>query len=178
MSWPTFLIGALISMVASGVVLALSAPRYPAVRRWAIVVAASVAAMPLAIVVHNVASALIGGEEAVSFIVALVIAPGAFTIALVGAGLTLARSPGAWTIGVSLLVAGTGMTAFGLYTLGALVVTSLLGGDPPWQGPIEMVVLPISLLALVGGSLSALVHALIPRSVGAGLTHGTDPRGA
>lgn len=99
-----------------------------------------------------------------SFIIALVVAPGAFAVAVVGAGVTLARSPGAWSVGVSLLVAGAGMAVFGLYTIGALVVTTLLGGNAPWQGSVEMVLLPLSLLALVGGSLSALFYVLMPRS--------------
>jgi hypothetical protein len=67
-------------------------------------------------------------------------------------------------VGVSLLVAGGGMALFGLYMIGALLVTTVLGGNPPWQGPIEAVVLPVSLLALTGGSLLGLYYVFIPPS--------------
>lgn len=164
MSWSLFIPGALISMLAGGAVVALAARQHPSLRPWAIVVGASAAAMPLAIVLHNLVSVLIGGEEAVFFVVALVVAPIAFAVGILGAGLELARIAGRFGTGMSLLVAAAGMALFGLYVTGALVVTTVLDGNPPWQGPIEAVVLSVSLLALVGGSLSALLSVLIRRS--------------
>lgn len=162
MPWPVFIVALLISMVAAGTVVALASRTHPAARPWATVVGSSVVVMPLAIVLHNVGSALIGGEEVVSFVVALVLAPGAFAVGLLGAGFALARSRDAWRVGVSLLVAGGGMTVFGFYMIGALVVTTVLNGDAPWQGPIELVILSTALLALVGGSLSAVVSSSSP----------------
>ena len=163
-SWSLFILAALVSMLVAGAVLLISARRHSALRPWATVVGASVAAMPLAIVLHNLVSALIGGEEAVFFVVALVVAPAAFAVGVVGAGLALTRNASDRSVGVSLLVAGGGMALFELYMIGALLVTTVLGGNPPWQGPIEAVVLPVSLLALTGGSLLGLYYVFIPPS--------------
>jgi hypothetical protein len=56
-----------------------------------IVAVIATAAFPLAIVLHNVLSAFIGGEEAVSFVIALLVAPGFIAAGTLGVALTLSR---------------------------------------------------------------------------------------
>lgn len=162
MEYEVFFLGALGATVLVGVVLALAARRYPSTRRWVVVSAIGIVALPAGIVLHNVLSALIAGEEAVSFIAALVVAPAFFVVGTLGAGLAAARTGRGWETGTSLVIAGAGMGIFVAYEIFALVVTTIEGENPPYQATIEAFVLPISLLALVGGAVSGLFCALVP----------------
>lgn len=160
MDFRLFAAGAIVAAVIVGLVLALASRRYPDARPWARLAAISIAALPVGVLVHNVVGALTGGEEATSFVVALVIAPAGFAIGTVGAGLAVARRRS--EVGASLLVAGAGMALLGLYAVFALVVTAIERGNPPYQASIEAVVLPVSLLALTGGALSAMFWTVGP----------------
>ena len=162
MEMQRFIPAAFLGALLVALVLAIVYRRYPGARSWIHVAAASIAAMPLAVILHNVLSALIRGEEAVSFILALVVAPAAFAVGTLGAGLAIARSGRGWEVGASLLIAGAGMALFGLYGIFALVVTTVEGGNPPYQAAIESLLLPISLLTLLGGAVSALFCAIVP----------------
>lgn len=157
-----FLLGAMAGMVAAGLALLLASRRYPRARPWAVLAGISLAAMPLAVILHNVLSALIRGEEAISFVVAVILAPAGFAVGTLGAGVALARDGRAWEVGASLTIAGAGMALFGLYGVFALIVTSVGGANPPYQAGVEAIVLPVSLLAIVGGALSALFCSLVP----------------
>ncbi|MBI2323769.1 MAG: hypothetical protein HYU87_02235 [Chloroflexi bacterium] len=155
-------IGILLAPVLLGIVLVMVARRYPETRGWAAVAGISVALIPVAIVLHNVLSAIVGGEEGVSFVVALVVAPAGFAVGALGVGLRLARSGRAWEIGVSIAIAGAGMALFVAYMVVALVVTTIERGNPPYQATVQAIVLPVALIALVGGSLSALFCTVVP----------------
>ncbi len=155
-------VGILLAPVLLGIVLIVIARRYPETRRWALITGVSVAAIPVAIVLHNVLSAIVGGEEGVSFVVALVVAPAGFAVGALGVGLRLARSGRAWEVGVSIAIAGAGMALFVAYMVFAFVVTTIERGNPPYQASIESIVLPVVLIAVVGGSLSALFCTLAP----------------
>jgi hypothetical protein len=71
MSWEFFIPTALPAMLVVGFVLIASATRSSAARPWMLLAALSIAVMPVAIVLHNVVSALIGAEETVFFVAAL-----------------------------------------------------------------------------------------------------------
>jgi hypothetical protein len=149
--WGVFIIVAIVSMLAVAVELYPVARRDRAARPWAILAAASALAVPAAIVVHNVASALIGGEEAVSFILALLVAPAGFAIGTLGAGVVSLRSDR--TLGGRILLAGLGLAIFAGYMLFALVVTTIEGGNPPYQAVLEPFALLAAALAMAAGAI-------------------------
>jgi hypothetical protein len=76
----------------------------------AAVVLAALAIAPFAvsIVLHNVLSAVFGGEEPVSFIIALLVAPGLIAAGTLGVAVTLSRDARFARVGTSLIVAGVG----------------------------------------------------------------------
>lgn len=51
---------------------------------------------------------------------------------------------------------------FVLYMVFTFVVATIAGGSPPYQAAFEALLLPIALIAVVGGSLSALFCVIIP----------------
>lgn len=156
MGWGLFIGTALVAMVAVAAVLIGLARQFRSTRPWVVLAAISVAAMPVGIVLHNLVSALAGGEEAMFFVIALVGAPVGFAVGTLGSGVTLLRKEGSRRLGASLLVAGAGMASFALYGLVAAVATTLAGGNLAWQPAVEAVVLPVSSLGLVGGALAGL----------------------
>lgn len=163
MEWE-FVIGAsLASMVIIGGVLAITGPSEDRAHIWLKVVVGSVAAMPVAIVLHSVTSAVLGGEESVFFLIALIGAPAGFAIGTLGAGLALARAGRRWT-GTSLVVASMGMVLFALYGIFALIITSIEGRNPPYQATVQDIVLPVSVALLAGGALSALGSLVVRRA--------------
>jgi hypothetical protein len=156
--WGVFIIVAVVSMLAVAVELYPVARRDRAARPWAILAAASAIAVPAAIVVHNVASALIGGEEAVAFILALLVAPAGFAIGTLGAGIATLRSDS--TLGARIMLAGVGLATFAGYSLFALVVTTIEGGNPPYQAVVEPFALLAAALAMAGGAIGTAVSLI------------------
>jgi hypothetical protein len=146
--WPVFFVVAIVSGLAMATLLWLLARSEPGVRRWAIVVTASAAAIPVAIVVHNVLSAFIGGEEAISFVLALLVAPAFLMVGAIGGGLAMMRQP---ALGAPILLYAAGMALFALYSLFALIITTVAGGNPSYQGAVEAVVVPSAALAMLAG---------------------------
>jgi hypothetical protein len=149
--WGVFIIVAVISMLGVAVELYPVARRDRAAGPWAILAAASAVAVPAAIVVHNVASALIGGEEAVSFTLALLVAPAGFAIGTLGAGVVTLRSDR--TLGARIMLAGLGLAIFAGYMLFALVVTTIEGRNPPYQAIVEPFALLAAALAMAAGAI-------------------------
>lgn len=164
MDWELFVPAMLAAILAIGAVAALAARDVPALRPWAVCAALAIAAMPVAIVLHNVLSALTGGEEAVTFIVALVVAPVGITVGTLGAAFTLRSDPRFATVGSWLALAGAGLLLFAAYSVFALFITTLEGGSPPYQASIEAVILSLTLAATLGGAiLAAITFAIRPR---------------
>lgn len=164
MDWELVIPMLLVGILAIGAVVALAAREVPAVRPWAVGAALAVVAMPVAIVLHSVLSALVGGEEAITFIIALVVAPAGITIGTLGAAFALRSDARFATVGASLALAGAGLLLFSAYTIFALVVTTLEGGNPPYQAPVESIMVPLAIAATVGGAILAVVTlAIRPR---------------
>lgn len=139
-----------LSMLVVAAVVAIAARTTPHLRPWTIVAVLGVVAMPAAIVLHNILSAFINGEEAVSFIVALTVAPLCIAVGIIGSARVLLRER--HDLGIAVSVAAAGIGVFAAYMLFALVVTTIEGGNPAYQGPIELVALPIGTLASVLGA--------------------------
>lgn len=144
-----------LSALVIGAVLAFAARSSRRVRRWLALSALGIAAMPLAIVLHNVLSAFIEGDEAISFIVALAVAPLLIAIGLVGVARVLLRERRDLGIAVALGAAGIG--TFALYMLFLLIVTTAAGGNPTWQGVSDAIVMTAATLAAAGGALSSVL---------------------
>ena len=157
MPWPVFIPVVLLAIVVVGIVIATAVKQVPASRPWATVAALAIAAFPVSIVLHNVLSAVFGGEEAVSFIVALLVAPGLIAVGTLGVAVTLRRDARFARVGTSLLVAGAGFALFAVYTVLALGVTALMRGNPPYQAFVEAIALAVSAAAIVIGSLLAVM---------------------
>lgn len=160
MSWQLFIPIVLFAIVVVGIVALTAVREVPATRPWATVAVLAIASFPLAIVLHNVLSAFIGGEEAVSFVVALLVAPGFIAAGTVGVAITLRRDARFAQVGLSMLLAGVGFALFALYAIFALVVTSVAGGNPPLQAVIEQVALGVSAAAMALGAILAAVTRL------------------
>ena len=154
--WGVFIIVAIVSMLAVAIELYPVARRDRAARPWAILAAASAVAVPTAILLHNVASALIGGEEAVSFILALLVAPAGFATGTLGAGVATLRSDR--TLGLRILLAGAGLAIFAGYMLFALVVTTIEGRNPPYQAIVEPLALVTAALAMGAGAIGTALR--------------------
>lgn len=168
MSWELFIPVVLFAIVVVGIVIATTVREVPATRPWSMVAVLAIAVFPLAIVLHNVFSAFIGGEEAVSFVIALLVAPGFIAAGTLGVTLTLSRDARFARVGRSMLLAGGGFVLFAVYALFALVVTAIAGGNPPLQAVIEPVVLGVSAAAMTLGAVLAAVtrYQLLGRDAG------------
>lgn len=156
--WAVFTIVAVISMLAVAIELYPVARREPKARPWAILAAASAFAVPAAIVLHNVVSALIGGEEAISFMLAILVGPIGFAIGTLGAGLVTLRSNR--TLGARIMLAGAGLGILAAYSLFALVITTIERGNPPYQAIIEPIALLAAAVAMAAGAIGAALSLL------------------
>ena len=157
MFWPLFIAVVLIAIVVVGIVIATTVNEVPATRRWATMAALAIAALPVSIVLHNVLSAVFGGEEAVSFIIALLVTPGLIAVGTLGVAVMLSRDARFARVGRSLAVSGAGLVVFAVYAVFALVVTTVTGGNPPYQAFIEAIALALSAATIAIGTVLALV---------------------
>jgi cytochrome b subunit of formate dehydrogenase len=155
--WPLFIAVVLIAIVVVGIVIATAVNQVPATRPWAMVAALAIAAFPVSIVLHNMLSAVFGGEEAMSFIIALLIAPGLIAAGTLGVAVRLRRDARFARVGTSLAVAGAGLVLFAAYAVFALVVTAVTGGNSPYQAFIEATALALSAAAIAIGTVLAVV---------------------
>lgn len=154
--WPLFVPLMLAAMLVIGAVLMLVARTSSVGRRWIVLAVASIIALPSAIVFHNVASALIGGEEGVSFVLALIVAPAGVAAGTFGAGVAIARLERWRGLGRALVLAASGIGLLFAYAAFALVVTTIERGNPAYQGQIEAFVLPVSATAMTVGAIWAV----------------------
>lgn len=155
MDWGLFIPIILVSTIALGLEVVFAMRDHPAARGAGVIAAFGIAAFPVAIVVHNVLSAFIGGEEVASFILAVLVAPTAIAVGTLGVAVALLRDPRARPLARGLLASGLGLTLVAGYMLFALVVTSLAGTNPSYQPAVEAAVMLASGLAIVGGVLYA-----------------------
>ncbi len=153
--WALVIPALVLAAIVLAIVLVLAAREVPAVRPWLVVGALGAAAMPVAILLHNVLSALIQGEEAVSFVVALAVAPAVVAVGFVGAARALLRE---WRdLGVAVALAAGGLALFAAYMVLILVVTTLAGGNPEWQGATDAIATFAATAAAVVGTLLAVL---------------------
>lgn len=157
MFWPIFIPVALLAIVVVGIVIATAVHQVPAIRPWAAVAALAIAAFPVSIVLHNLLSAVFGGEEALTFIIALLVAPGLIAAGTLGVAVSLSRDARFARVGMSLLVAGAGFVLFAVYAFFALAVTAITGGNPPYQAFIEATALLVSAATMIIGTVLAVV---------------------
>jgi hypothetical protein len=166
-SWPVFIPVVLLAIVVVGIVIATAVKEVPATRPWATVAALAIAAFPVSIVLHNVLSAVFGGEEAVSFIIALLVAPGLIAAGTLGVAVTLSRDTRFAGVGMSLLVVGAGFVVFAVYALFALAVTAITGGNPPYQVFVEATALAVSAATMmIGTVLAVTTRYRVPAATG------------
>ena len=167
MLWPVFIPVVLVAIVVVGIVIATAVGQVRASRPWAVVAVLAIAAFPLSIVLHNVLSAVFGGEEEVSFIIALLIAPGLIAAGILGVAISLSRDARFARVGMSLFVAGAGFVLFAVYAVFALVVTAITGGNPPYQAFIEGIALAVSAATMViGTALAVVTRYQVPAATG------------
>jgi hypothetical protein len=150
MRWDTYIVTALLSTLVIAIGTGYVIGEHPRARRAGLVTIFGMAAIPVAIVLHNALSALIGGEEAVSFLIGTIVAPAAVTLGTLALAYQLRGSAPVAATGFA--VAGLGLLVFPLYVLAAFLA-SALGGEIARGGAFEAIVLPASLVALVGGSI-------------------------
>ncbi len=149
-----------LSMLVVAAALAIATRSTPHLRPWTIVAAVGVVAMPAAVVLHNVFSAIAGGEEGISFVVALMVAPLCIAIGVIGAARVLLRER--HDLGVAVSVAGAGIGIFAAYMVFALVVTTIEGTNPSYQAPVEFVALPLATVATVAGAVMSVLAVRRP----------------
>lgn len=153
--WRLIIPAIVLAMLVVASAILLSARDIRRVRPWAVVMAVGVLSMPLAIVLHNVLSALINGEEAISFILALNVAPLLITVGIIGAARVLLVERRDLGIGVAL--AAGGIAVFAAYMTFVLIVTTILGRNPEWQTATDALAMIVAAAASVSGALLSLV---------------------
>lgn len=166
MVWSIVIPVMLVATLAIGVEAVLAMRTHPAARTPAYIVVAGVVAFPVAIILHNALSALIRGEEAVSFILALFVAPAAITFGTIGLALALRSDPGTRQLALGFGLCGAGLVLFVGYSVFALVMSSLVGSEPSFQATVEVLAVLLAALAMVGGALFAGL-AIVARPRGA-----------
>ena len=90
-------------------------------RRALLPLAVSAAIGPLAAILHNVAGALLGQEEPLFFILAVVVAPLAFAVAAFASARSLLLADGSTDLAAALIVGGA-----------AILLLPLNAADPEW----------------------------------------------
>lgn len=108
----------------------------PAARRWTALLIGSIVVGPVA----TLLSGPLGLPEGVDVLVAVIVTPLGFTAGALGAGLVMVRSGLHRDLGVALLISGGSVAILAIYAAFAVVVTSILGDNPPYQATIELIV--------------------------------------
>jgi hypothetical protein len=148
-AWTTFfsllLIEAAVVAILVGVVMRHSKES----RRAGWVVVSGVVVAPLAAVLHNALSVLGGGEDAVWFVAALVVAP----LLVVAGTFAVAHSlrSADHQLAVGFAVAALGMALFPLYAAVVIVAGPLLDAPNTYQGALEAILLPMCLAVTAMG---------------------------
>jgi hypothetical protein len=160
MRWEIYIVTALIATLVIAVETIYIMQEHPRARRAGLVSVFGIVLFPVAIVLHNVLSALMRGEEAVSFILGVLVAPAAITFGTLGVAYLIAdRMP---LVAVGFTLAGVGLLALPAYVLSAVVV-SAMGAEMARDGLFEAIALPASLVALAGGVIVVAFALAAPR---------------
>jgi hypothetical protein len=124
------------SALVIATVVGLLRDEVPDARGWTLVLIGSVILGPLAFLI----AATLGNPDGIDLLVALVVTPVGFTAGALGAGIVMVRGGKHRDLGVALLIAGASVVLLAIYAGFAIVVTSLEGGDAPYQATIELIV--------------------------------------
>jgi hypothetical protein len=148
MRWDVYVVTVmLVSLVIAGeTVYAMS--NHHRTRTFGLITVLGVVAFPVAVLIHNVLSAMLGTDEAVSFVLGAVIAPAAITIGALGVAFALRGVQAVASAGFAIF--GTGLAIFPLYLLAILVLTTV-GGEVPSQEAFAATMLPVSLAVITAG---------------------------
>lgn len=117
-------------------VVALLRDEVPDARRWTLLLIGSVTLGPLA----TVLAGTVGIPDGIDILIALLLTPVGFTAGALGAGIVMVRGGSHRDLGVALLIAGASVALLAIYAGFTIVVTSLEGGDAPYQAAIELIV--------------------------------------
>jgi hypothetical protein len=118
------------------IVVALLRDDVPDARRWTLVLIASVVVGPVA----SMLSGPLGLPEGIDVLIALVVTPIGFTAGALGAGLVMVRGGRHRDLGVALLISGGSVALLAIYAGFAIVVSTVAGGNPPYQAAVELLV--------------------------------------
>jgi hypothetical protein len=137
-----------------------------AARPWIAVAVVGAAAAPVAAVLHNVVSAVLGVEEALFFVVALAIAPATFAVGALGTALSLWRAGQEPVLRSALLVAGLSTITLAVAALLALGSSMATRAQPGWVGTTwqiaELVATTLVLVAVFMTTLAVVRRAREP----------------
>ena len=148
MRWEIYIVIVMLAslVVAGEVVFAMA--NHHRTRTFGIITVFGVVAFPVAVVIHNVLSAMLGTDEAVSFIVGAVIAPAAITIGTLGVAFALRGAQAVASAGFAIF--GAGLAIFPLYLISILVL-SAVDAQVVSQETFAATMLPVSLAVMTAG---------------------------
>lgn len=152
MRWETYLIAAMLATLIIGAEAAYATRDGRRGRRPALVTMFGIAAFPVAVLLHNVASPLLDGEETVSFIVGVLMAPAAITLGTLGVAVAIRRTHRIAAAGFAAF--GAGLSALPLYVI-ALFVSAAVDRPIAAEGVVASALLPSSLAVITGGVILA-----------------------
>ncbi|HEY6957536.1 MAG TPA: hypothetical protein VI814_01795 [Candidatus Limnocylindria bacterium] len=159
MIWWLFVPVMVLATMLVGIVATLAARVHPIIRFAATVSALSAVAMPVAIVLHNITSAWIGADDAVTFIVALLVAPAAFALGTFVLARDLEKDERRSAMARGFTIAASGVSLMVAYVVFDLVI-AMFGDVPEYVAVVEAIVLPVAaLVTAVGAAMSAIALA-------------------
>jgi hypothetical protein len=149
MRWDAYVVTAMLAslVIAGEAVYAMA--NYHRTRTFGLITVLGVVAFPVAVVIHNVLSAMLGTEEAVSFILGAVIAPAAITSGALGMAFTLHATNA--VAGAGFAMFGAGLAIFPVYLIATLVLSAVGGGEALRQEAFAATMPPVSLAILTAG---------------------------
>jgi hypothetical protein len=122
--------------LAISVIVAFLRADVPEARRWTLVLIGSAIVGPLAALL----AAPLGLPDGFDALVGVLITPIGFAAGAIGAGLVMVRSGRHRDLGVALLISGGSVALLAIYAAFAVVVTTIAGGNPPYQATVELIV--------------------------------------